>query len=236
MRLRLLIGALVLVVVAGSLGYAIGHRGATTTTTSTSTTTPSSTTTTPTTTTTAAQSLTAIWPFATSPLRFTGPVAAARSFAVDYLGFTAPIVGAFQAGDARSGEVQVRSSARGAITTVFVRQLDATNTWWVLGCSTGNLQITRPSALEVLTSPFTITGQSTAYEAVVNVELRVDGSLTPIVKTTMMGGSMGVMGPFSKVISFVKPTVPGGALVLKTYSAKDGSVVEASVLRVRFSQ
>lgn len=234
MKLRLLAGALVLIVGAGALGYVIGHRGVTTTTTSTSTSSPS--TTAPTTTTTVVQPLTAVWPFANSSQRFAGPVAAARSFAVDYLGFTAPVVGAFQAGDTRSGEVEVRSSARGAVTTVFVRQLDATNTWWVLGCSTGNLQISRPSALEVITSPVTLTGQSTAYEAVVNVELRADDSLTPLVKTTMMGGSMGVMGPFTKSISFAKPAVAGGAIVLKTYSAKDGSVVEASVLRVRFSK
>jgi hypothetical protein len=222
--------AVLLVLVSGGLGWFIGHQTTTTTTTSTAPTTSA-----PTTTTTPAQPQTAVWPLATSTLRFTAPAAAARSFAVAYMGFSAPVVGAFQQGDSRSGEVGIRSSATGPVTTVLVRQLDATNTWWVLGASTSALQLTSPAALEMVTSPLTLTGKSTAYEAVVNVELRVDGSLVPLVKTTMMGGSMGVMGPFSKIIDFTPPASSGGAVVLRTFSAKDGSVLEASVVRVAFA-
>ena len=50
-------------------------------------------------------------------------MSAARGFATDYVGFTDPIVGEFQQGDARSGEVPVQATVIGPITTVLVRQL-----------------------------------------------------------------------------------------------------------------
>lgn len=51
-----------------------------------------------------------------------------------------------------------------------------------------------------------------------------------------MGGSMGVMGPFSKMVSFPAPSAKYGALVFRTYSAKDGHVIEASTVRVSFAK
>jgi len=226
-RSGIIISAL-LIVVAGMAGWLIGNNAKTSTTTSTTVT--STTTTVPT-----SQPATAVWPFANGTLRFTSPVAAATSFAVDYLGFTSPIVGAFQQGDTRSGEVPVRASASGVVTTVLVRQLDASNTWWVLGASSPSINVTSPATLSTVTSPVTLAGTSTAYEAVVNVDLRVDGSLTSVLKTTVMGGSMGVMGKFSKTVSFPTPNASAGALMFRTLSAKDGSVIEASVIRINYA-
>jgi hypothetical protein len=37
------------------------------------------------------------------------------------------------------------------------------------------------------------------------------------------------------MVSFTKPTAKAGAIVLETLSAKDGSISEASVIRVPFS-
>ena len=64
--------------------------------------------------------------------RFDDPVAAARSFAVDFVGMTDPVVGEFQPGDSRSGEVPVRGFADGAPSAVLVRQLED-DTWFVIG-------------------------------------------------------------------------------------------------------
>jgi hypothetical protein len=152
------------------------------------------------------------------------------------MGFSSPIIGAFQAGDARSGEVPVRASASGVVTTVLVRQLDATGTWWVLGASSPSITVTSPAALSLVTSPVMMTGESTAYEAVVNVELRADGTMASLFTTTVMGGSMGVMGGFEKSMGFVVPAASRGALMFRTYSAKDGHVLEATVLRVVFAR
>jgi hypothetical protein len=77
----------------------------------------------------------AIWPLADTTTRFDDPVAAVTSFAVEYLGFTDPVIGEFQEGDARSGEVEVRAVDVGPPTRVLVRQLTDDDTWWVVGFS-----------------------------------------------------------------------------------------------------
>jgi hypothetical protein len=178
---------------------------------------------------------TLVWPFAKDSIRYNGPAEAAKGFAVKYLGFVAPVVGAFIGGDSRSGEVSVRANATGPETTVMVRKLAPDDTWWVLGASTPNLQLQSPAWNASLASPVTLSGQSTAFEATVNVEIRQDDTLTPLATDIVMGGSNGQMGPFSKAITFAKPTATRGAIVLQTFSSKDGNVVEASVVRVRFS-
>jgi hypothetical protein len=228
MSKRTLAWVVALLVVVAGLGVVIGRQTVSTTAT-TSTSAPT------TTTTLVEQPATAMWPFATSPMRFTDPLTAAYSFAVDYVGFTSPIVGAFQQGDTRSGEVPIRAISNGPVTTILVRQVTSDNTWWVLGAISGAVEVTSPKALASISSPVSLAGRSTAFEAVVNVDLRQDGTLTPVVRTTVMGGSMGVMGPFAKMVPFTMPAAMAGALVFKTLSAKDGSVVEASVLRITFA-
>jgi hypothetical protein len=178
---------------------------------------------------------TAVWPFAKDSIRYNGPVEAAKGFAVKYLGFVDPVVGAFVGGDSRSGEVSIRANDSGPQTTMMVRKLAPDDTWWVLGASTPNLQLQSPTWNTSLASPVTLSGQSTAFEATVNVEIRQDDTLTPLATGIVMGGSNGQMGPFSKAVTFAKPTATRGAIVLKTFSSKDGNVVEASVVRVRFS-
>jgi hypothetical protein len=51
---------------------------------------------------------TAIFPYASGTVRYHDPVDAARGFAVDFAGFTDPLLGDFLQGDARSGEVEIR--------------------------------------------------------------------------------------------------------------------------------
>ncbi len=178
---------------------------------------------------------TAVWPFAKTMPGYPDPVLAARTFAVDYLGFVDPIVGAYQPGDSRSGEVTIAASASGPETTVLVRMLTSANTWWVLGAATQNIRLESPAALATISSPVVLSGQSTAFEATVNVQIRQDGTLTPLKEDIVMGGANGVMGPFSKAISFPSPSTNAGAIVLKTMSARDGNISEASVIRVSFS-
>lgn len=177
---------------------------------------------------------TAIWPFADSSTRFRDPRTAAASFATTYLGFASPLVGDFRQGDSRSGEVAIRDASNGPVSTVLVRQLGSDSSWWILGCVSHAMLIDAPAAGALVSSPLTVTGTSTAFEAVVNVDVRADGSLTPLTSGVVMGGSMGVMGPFRGTFTFNTPAAAGGALVFRTYSARDGSVVEASVIRVHY--
>ena len=88
--------------------------------------------------------------------RFDDPVAAARAFAVDFVGFVDPVLGEFVQGDSRSGEVEIRPVADGPATTVFVRQLGSDGTWWVIGSATGDITLDTPAAGDEITSPVAV--------------------------------------------------------------------------------
>ncbi len=217
----------VVVIAAGAFaaGYLV-HSATTTTTTSTSV---------PATTTSAPEpTWVAPWPTAASTIRYPTPSAAALGFARAVLHMTTPQARAFQQGDTRSGEVPIITSPTGPVTTVLVRQLTSDNTWWVLGSACAAVNITSPHALDTVSSPMALTGESTAFEAVINYSLYQDNVAIPIATGTTMGGSNGVMGPFSTTLSFATPSQRYGVLVVYTRSAKDGSVLEASAIRVAF--
>ncbi len=210
------------------------QRETTTSSTTTATSTPT-TDSTPTTTATGEQPEAAIWPFASTSTRYQDPAEAARGFAVDYLGFVSPLLDEFQAGDSRSGEVPLRATPQGPVTTVMVRQFGSDDSWWVIGAATANIQIESPSALAVVSSPLAVSGQSTAFEATINLEVREDGRMDPLATGFTQGGSMGEMGPFSTSLDLNEGGASAGAVIVKTLSAKDGSIAEASVVRVRFA-
>jgi hypothetical protein len=205
----------------------------TTTTVADATTTEATTTSEATTSPPVVDTTTAVYPWADSSRRFADPVDAASSFATEFVGFRDPVVGEFMQGDSRSGEVEIRPAATGPVTTVFVRQLGADDTWWVLGCATANIEVTGPDALATISSPVTLEGRANAFEGNVNVEVRVDGERDALTED-FVTGMMGEMGPFSKAVPFPDPGTERGALVFRTLSAEDGSVWEAGVLRVSF--
>lgn len=177
----------------------------------------------------------AAWPQVGSTLRYDDPVAAVRGFAIDFLGFTDPVFGQFQAGDTRSGEVEVRAKATGPVTTVFVRQLGSDDSWWVLGADTDNIRVSQPAALDTISSPVHLTGTSTAFEATVGVLIYADGQVAPLAWRFVMGGANGEFGPFDATLEFTTPHAATGTVVLFTQSMEDGRMWEASVVRVRFA-
>lgn len=178
---------------------------------------------------------TVVWPVASSSTRYPDPVAAAQGIATDYVGFANPVVGEFRQGDARSGEIDVQPFADGPITTVLVRQLGPDDSWWVLGASTANIEVTEPAALAHVTSPVTLAGTSTAFEATVQVEVREDGNDQPLGSGFVMGGGNGDFGPFQSTLVFAPATVGAGAIVFFTVSPEDGGILEAAVVRVSFA-
>ncbi|HVB50128.1 MAG TPA: Gmad2 immunoglobulin-like domain-containing protein [Acidimicrobiales bacterium] len=213
------IGILVIVLAGAATGFEIGRSSVTTTTSAVTTSSVSE------------QTWIAAWPRANG-VAYATPTAVARAFATQFLAMGAPIVGPFQRGDSRSGEVRVTSYAGGPVTTVLVRQLTPSNVWWVLGSSTPDITISQPRALATVASQFVIAGESTAYEAVVNVTLWSDSLATPVLHTTVMGGSMGVRAHFQKTLSVIGHPGPA-TIVMYVISAKDGSVMAASTARFR---
>lgn len=173
----------------------------------------------------------AVWP-TEGTAGYAEPVGAARAFATGYLGFSDPVIGPFQQGDSRSGEVEVRPIATGPATTVLLRQLSGEESWSVLGAVTEGISVTEPAALEVVSSPVTVRGEAWTFEGHVSVQVRQDGTTAPIGEGYVTGGG-DQLRPFTGSIPFTA-TADHGALVFLTQSAKDGSVWQAAVLRVAF--
>lgn len=206
----------------------------TTSSTSVGTTTSVATTATSTTTTPPTSFVPAVWPWLDSSTRYDDPIDAARGFAEDFLGFRDPVLGPYQAGDGRSGEVELQPSDDGPITTVLVRQVSGDDSWWVIGAATANIQVTSPDALEEVDSPLEVKGEALAFEGSVDVDLLADGSSTPIASGSVTGGGT-ELAPFEGSFEFDWPDEAGGAVVFRTTSAEDGQVLEASVVRIRFA-
>jgi hypothetical protein len=175
---------------------------------------------------------TALWPWVETDTRYTDPVEAATGFATDFLGFDEPIVGEFMAGDSRSGEVTVQSFADGPTTIVFVRQLTFDASWWILGAASENIVIDEPDALAEVVSPLTVAGTALAFEGTVEVQLRADRNGEPIFEGFVTASGGPGPGPFTETFEFSAPEETGGALVMLSLSAEDGSVIEASALRI----
>jgi len=144
-----------------------------------------------------------------------------------------PVIGQFQQGDARSGEVPVQPSTTGPVTTVLVRQLGPDNSWWVLGAGTAAINLTAPTWNASISSPLALKGTSMAFEGTVQAQVRDDNN-APLGKGYVTGGTTS-MGPFSGSLAFAKATTKYGAVVLYTTSAENGAVMEAAVMRVRLS-
>jgi hypothetical protein len=153
-------------------------------------------------------------------------------FATDYLGFVDPIAGEFMAGDNRSGEVEIRSVETGPATVVFVRQLTADDSWWILGAVSENITIDEPEALAQVTSPLTVAGTALAFEGTVDVQLRADGNGEPIFEGFVTGSGGPEPGPYSETFEFTSPGETGGALVMLSLSSEDGSTLEAVAMRI----
>jgi hypothetical protein len=206
------------------------------TATSESTTTTTTTTTSTTTTTAVASSAgQVVWPPADGSVIYDDPVAAATGFATDLVGFVDPVVGEFQQGDNRSGEVSVQAAANGPVTTVLVRQLGDDGSWSVLGAATEQIVPTTPAPGASVTSPVQLAGTSTAFEGTVQVAVHPRAAGDPLGTGFVTGGSMGEMGPFEGSLEFTAPGTADGAIVYTALSMENGQVWLAAVVPVAFT-
>jgi hypothetical protein len=208
----------------------VSSEGTTTTSESTTTTTESTTTTTvafPT-----VDPGVPVYPDPTTSQRFDDPVAAAQSFAT-WAGYTQPIVGEFQQGDARSGEVEVRAFEGGAPSVVLVRQLED-DAWYVIGSTTESIQLATPEPGATISSPQELAGQGHAFEGTIAVRLFADGVQEPIAETFVTGRGDGVLGDFSGQLEFANDTgATHGVLVMHGTSGEDGGATDVLAIRVR---
>jgi hypothetical protein len=186
-------------------------------------TTQATTTVAPTTTAPATLEQPAIWPAA--DVVFATPEEAAADFVSQVLGVP-PTLGEFQAGDSRSGEIEVFSpgdgggelSPRGLL---LLRQLGPDSGWFVIGAPSEYATVATPeSGATVAAAPLTVSGVARGFEANVVVTAMVAGDATRVLDTEItMGGAMETPGPYSVTLDlsgaepgwFVMILVRGGA-------------------------
>jgi hypothetical protein len=206
-----------------------------TTSSSTSSSTTTSTVATTSTTIPAADLDAAVYPdLAAGAVGFDDPVELAKAFSLEILGFDdSALIGGFQAGDARSGEVEVRPRPGTDPTVVLVRQL-TDGSWAVIGAITGTIRLDTPAQGSTLRSPQPLVGAALAFEGHVNVTLYADGQEVAIATTFVLGGG-DEMRPFSGQVTFTAPKgTTRGVLVLSAAGGEDGGTLAATAIRVRF--
>lgn len=178
----------------------------------------------------------AIFPYYADGVRYVSATALVSAFATNVLKMAGPTTGSLHRRSSTSGYVDVVASGGGAPTTVNVTKVNGDNSWWVTGATSVDVTVTSPTAGSRVSSPLALAGSSTAFEAVLNVAIYADGSSTAISTTTVMGGSNGVIAPYSGSINFPATSARYGTLICYTRSAKDdvGSTVAAAAVRIRF--
>lgn len=209
---------------------------ASTATTATTATTASTATTATTATTAPSQSQSGVvWPDPDSGSGFDTPEQAAQGFALDLAGFAQPVIGEFRSGDSRSGEIEVRPSADGPVTTVLVRQVGSDDSWWVIGAVSGDIVLDQPSTGDTVGDSLRLVGRARAFEGTVDVDLYLHGSGAPIVNGFVTGRGDGELGEFDE--SFDVPATASGPamLVLTSASAEDGSAWTVSAIPLTLS-
>lgn len=168
---------------------------------------------------------------------FSEPEPTALEFAREYLGMLDPQLGCCTTEDPSRGTAEIEIVPKpGApmATTVVVERGDG-HAWYVTGARTSNIEVDRPARGETVGDVLLLEGRSTAYEATVLYEVRQDDG-TVLGEGYVMGGSMGEMAPFAGDATIDPPTDVAGAVIFTTESAEDGSLQEASVVRVAFGE
>jgi len=143
-----------------------------------------------------------IWPAA--GVVFETPEAAAEDFVSQVLGVP-PVLGEFQQGDSRSGEIEVFSPGEGAGATrvsrglLLLRQLGPDDGWFILAAANVNAEITSPESMaEVRPGPLDVRGMARGFEANVVVTAFVAGDRTAeLDQVITMGGALDTAAPFS---------------------------------------
>lgn len=156
----------------------------------------------------------AIWPAA--DVVFDEPELAAADFVVEVL--EVPVaLGAFMAGDSRSGEIEVScldcsGTSRGVL---FLRMLGPSNGWYITGIGNDVASFSTPSQGDTVTAgPLVVEGTAMGFEANVSISAYVAGDASRLLdREIVLAGSMGEPGPFSVTLD-LSGAEPGDVVML----------------------
>ncbi len=159
----------------------------------------------------------AIWPAA--DVQFDTPDEAAADFVTQVLG-VGPVLGAFQQGDSRSGEIEVFSPGDGGGATpvhrglLLLRQLGPANGWFIVAAVNDHASITSPASMAVLTAgPLTVEGMARGFESTVVVKAFVAGHAETVLDMEIAQGGAMETAPYSVVLD-LSGAAPGDIVTL----------------------
>jgi hypothetical protein len=164
-----------------------------------------------------------VWPFAASGQTFDSPEAVAKDFAVKYLDIAAPSV------EPNGAAVTVRVNGKGAPVIVDTRETSAG--WVVIGAHSD--QIVFEGLADGDPAPSTVKGMSSAFEALILIDVRPFGSTQEVERARAMGSGSMELGPFQTTLQNT------AAAVLVAYApdaSGEGTMSYATVIRVRSAE
>lgn len=161
-----------------------------------------------------------VWPFAGSSETFDTPEAVAKDFAINYLDIAAP------SAEPNGEAVTVRVNGRGAPVIVDTKKTAAG--WVVIGAHTD--QIVFDGLADGDPAPSTVKGMSSAFEALILIDVRPFGSKVEVERGRAMGSGGLELLPFETTLQNTGPAV------LVAYApdmSGEGAMSYATVIRVR---
>jgi hypothetical protein len=177
---------------------------------------------------------TGFWP--TGATGTAKPLDAAKSFATDYLDIADPAVTGCDEVLTSAPEqctATVKARGRGAATNVGV--IGSDGNWKVASADSPDIKVTGHT---VTGGNLTVTGESTAFEAIINVEIRAldwsHASPHVLAKGILRGGSNGAFAPITGSID-LPAGMPSGSAVLVLYAADasgQGTATAATVVPI----
>ena len=155
----------------------------------------------------------AIWPLADAV--FETPDDAARSF-VGSVFKVPPVFGEYQAGDSRSGEIDVLIGEQPAVvrSTLLLRQLGPDDGWFVIGAVNPHMTIARPEARAVVSAGMlTVSGTARGFEAQISITAYIAGDSRQVVSQRYaLAGSAESSEPYSVELDLA--SAPTGSTVM----------------------
>ncbi|MFP5322331.1 MAG: Gmad2 immunoglobulin-like domain-containing protein [Acidimicrobiia bacterium] len=180
-----------------------------------------------------AEAATIAWPAPSSGDASDDPVALVTRFAEDVVGFSDPVVGPHQAGDSRSGEVEVRPVEDGPVTTVGVRRM-SDDRYYVLFATTSEVELLLPTAGSAIDHPLEVEGWGRGFEGQVRVAVLDRGEGEELGHAYVTAGGHGELAPFTTELSWENPGGGWGVVVAAVLGGDDATTWAATAIPVRF--
>lgn len=163
---------------------------------------------------------------------YVDPGELAADFA-DLLGFSDALVGEYQAGDARSGEVELRPLADGPVTTVGVRRMSDDH-HYVVFAATSEVELTAPTAGSAIDHPLLVEGRGRGFEGQIRISVFGRETGDELGAGFVTAGGVGELEPFVGEIPWDNPGGGWGLVVASVIGGPESTTWAATALPVGF--